>query len=53
MVCCRITFNNFVVVFSSGKSFTISINVLTSPPQIATLHKAIKVTVDGQRLPRR
>ncbi|KAM9345117.1 runt-related transcription factor 2 [Symphorus nematophorus] len=36
-----------------GKSFTISINVLTSPPQIATLHRAIKVTVDGQRLPRR
>lgn len=27
--------------------------MLTSPPQIATLHKAIKVTVDGQRLPRR
>lgn len=53
MVCCRITFNNFVVVFFPGKSFTISINVLTSPPQIATLHKAIKVTVDGQRLPRR
>uniref|UniRef100_UPI0037E7E44A runt-related transcription factor 2 n=1 Tax=Semicossyphus pulcher TaxID=241346 RepID=UPI0037E7E44A len=36
-----------------GKSFTVSINVLTSPPQIATLHRAIKVTVDGQRLPRR
>ncbi|XP_053188928.1 RUNX family transcription factor 2a [Scomber japonicus] len=36
-----------------GKSFTITINVLTSPPQIATLHGAIKVTVDGPRLPRR
>ncbi|XP_040906155.1 RUNX family transcription factor 2a [Toxotes jaculatrix] len=36
-----------------GKSFTLSINVLTSPPQIATLHRAIKVTVDGPRLPRR
>ncbi|XP_074503474.1 runt-related transcription factor 2 [Sebastes fasciatus] len=36
-----------------GKSFTLSINVLTSPPQIATVHRAIKVTVDGQRLPRR
>ncbi|KAI3363458.1 hypothetical protein L3Q82_012072 [Scortum barcoo] len=36
-----------------GKSFTVSINVMTSPPQIATLHRAIKVTVDGQRLPRR
>ncbi|KAM7385257.1 hypothetical protein PAMP_001346 [Pampus punctatissimus] len=36
-----------------GKSFTLSINILTSPPQIATLHRAIKVTVDGPRLPRR
>ncbi|GLD69648.1 runt-related transcription factor 3-like protein [Lates japonicus] len=36
-----------------GKSFILSINVLTSPPQIATLHRAIKVTVDGPRLPRR
>ncbi|KAK2921597.1 hypothetical protein Q8A73_001082 [Channa argus] len=36
-----------------GKSFTLSINVLTSPPQIATLQRAIKVTVDGPRLPRR
>uniref|UniRef100_A0A665UP57 Runt domain-containing protein n=1 Tax=Echeneis naucrates TaxID=173247 RepID=A0A665UP57_ECHNA len=33
-----------------GKSFTLSINVLTSPPQIATLHRAIKITVDGPRL---
>ncbi|XP_069574951.1 runt-related transcription factor 2 [Brachyistius frenatus] len=36
-----------------GKSFTLSINVLTSPPQVATLHRAIKITVDGPRLPRR
>ncbi|XP_029926886.1 runt-related transcription factor 2 [Myripristis murdjan] len=36
-----------------GKSFNLSINVLTTPPQIATLQKAIKVTVDGPRLPRR
>ncbi|KAJ4918841.1 hypothetical protein JOQ06_022259 [Pogonophryne albipinna] len=36
-----------------GKTFTLSINVMTSPPQVATVHKAIKVTVDGQRLPRR
>ncbi|XP_022068182.2 RUNX family transcription factor 2a [Acanthochromis polyacanthus] len=36
-----------------GKSFTLSINVLTSPPQIATLQRAIKITVDGPRLPRR
>lgn len=39
--------------FISGKSFTVSINVLTTPPQVATLHRAIKVTVDGPRLPRR
>ncbi|XP_071782266.2 runt-related transcription factor 2 [Centroberyx gerrardi] len=36
-----------------GKSFSLSINVLTTPPQIATLQRAIKVTVDGPRLPRR
>uniref|UniRef100_A0A8C5GDV7 Runt-related transcription factor 3-like n=1 Tax=Gouania willdenowi TaxID=441366 RepID=A0A8C5GDV7_GOUWI len=36
-----------------GKSFTLSINVLTTPPQVATLHRAIKITVDGPRLPRR
>ncbi|KAM8852745.1 uncharacterized protein ACB058_011471 [Synchiropus picturatus] len=36
-----------------GKSFTLSINVMTSPPQVATLRRAIKVTVDGPRLPRR
>ncbi|KAM3862930.1 runt-related transcription factor 2-like [Diretmus argenteus] len=35
-----------------GKSFTLSINVLTTPPQIATLQRAIKITVDGPRLPR-
>ncbi|CAG00330.1 unnamed protein product, partial [Tetraodon nigroviridis] len=43
----------FVGRSGRGKSFTISINVLTSPPQIATLQRAIKVTVDGQRQPRR
>ncbi|XP_029962625.1 runt-related transcription factor 3-like isoform X2 [Salarias fasciatus] len=36
-----------------GKSFTVTINVLSSPPQVATLHRAIKITVDGPRLPRR
>uniref|UniRef100_A0A7N9AY34 RUNX family transcription factor 2a n=1 Tax=Mastacembelus armatus TaxID=205130 RepID=A0A7N9AY34_9TELE len=36
-----------------GKTFTLTINVLTSPPQIATVQRAIKVTVDGPRLPRR
>lgn len=36
----------------SGKSFTITITVSTSPPQVATYGKAIKVTVDGPREPR-
>uniref|UniRef100_A0A8C6LYS9 Runt domain-containing protein n=1 Tax=Nothobranchius furzeri TaxID=105023 RepID=A0A8C6LYS9_NOTFU len=36
-----------------GKTFTLTINVMTSPPQIATLQRAIKITVDGPRLPRR
>ncbi|KAJ3644644.1 hypothetical protein Zmor_022359 [Zophobas morio] len=35
-----------------GKSFTLTIIVSTSPPQIATYNKAIKVTVDGPREPR-
>ncbi|CAG6016427.1 unnamed protein product [Menidia menidia] len=43
----------FVGRSGRGKSFTLSINVMTSPPQIATLHRAIKITVDGPRLPRR
>lgn len=36
----------------SGKSFTLTIMLQTSPPQVATLSKAIKVTVDGPREPR-
>ncbi|XP_075993317.1 runt-related transcription factor 2-like [Genypterus blacodes] len=43
----------FVGRSGRGKSFTLSINVLTTPPQIAILQRAIKVTVDGPRLPRR
>ncbi|XP_061645329.1 runt-related transcription factor 3-like isoform X2 [Phyllopteryx taeniolatus] len=43
----------FVGRSGRGKSFTLSINVLTTPPQVATLHRAIKVTVDGPRMPRR
>jgi hypothetical protein len=35
-----------------GKSFSITITVNTSPPQVATYNKAIKVTVDGPREPR-
>jgi hypothetical protein len=40
------------VVFVAGKSFSITITVSTSPPQVATYTKAIKVTVDGPREPR-
>lgn len=36
-----------------GKSFTLTITVFTGPPQVATYHRAIKVTVDGPREPRR
>ncbi|TRY89845.1 hypothetical protein DNTS_005439 [Danionella cerebrum] len=34
------------------KSFTLTITVFTNPPQVATYHRAIKVTVDGPREPR-
>lgn len=36
----------------AGKSFSLTITINTSPPQIATYGKAIKVTVDGPREPR-
>lgn len=58
----RITFSNRQVIMtlnlcvflsSSGKSFTLTITVFTGPPQVATYHRAIKVTVDGPREPRR
>ncbi|XP_029820808.1 runt-related transcription factor 1 [Manacus vitellinus] len=35
------------------KSFTLTITVFTNPPQVATYHRAIKITVDGPREPRR
>uniref|UniRef100_A0A8D3D307 Runt-related transcription factor n=1 Tax=Scophthalmus maximus TaxID=52904 RepID=A0A8D3D307_SCOMX len=38
---------------TTGKSFTLTITVFTNPPQVATYHRAIKVTVDGPREPRR
>lgn len=44
-------FYNLFLLFA-GKSFTLSIIVSTTPPQIATYNKAIKVTVDGPREPR-
>lgn len=37
---------------TTGKSFTLTITVFTNPPQVATYHRAIKVTVDGPREPR-
>ncbi|KYM79109.1 Protein lozenge [Atta colombica] len=41
------------ILFSAiGKSFSITITVSTTPPQVATYTRAIKVTVDGPREPR-
>ncbi|XP_063916918.1 runt-related transcription factor 1-like isoform X3 [Zophobas morio] len=42
----------FVGRSGRGKSFSITITVSTTPPQVATYTKAIKVTVDGPREPR-
>lgn len=39
--------------FFAGKSFTLTITVFTNPPQVATYQRAIKITVDGPREPRR
>lgn len=39
-------------LLSAGKSFTLTITVFTNPPQVATYHRAIKITVDGPREPR-
>ncbi|CAB1437628.1 unnamed protein product [Pleuronectes platessa] len=51
--CAQFNDLRFIGRSGRGKSFNLTINVLTWPPQVATLHKAIKVTVDGPRLPRR
>lgn len=42
-----------VSFLSPGKSFTLTITVFTNPPQVATYQRAIKITVDGPREPRR
>ncbi|KAL1396391.1 hypothetical protein pipiens_002708 [Culex pipiens pipiens] len=42
----------FVGRSGRGKSFTLTITVSTTPPQVTTYTKAIKVTVDGPREPR-
>ncbi|XP_068698836.1 runt-related transcription factor 1-like isoform X1 [Montipora capricornis] len=43
----------FVGRSGRGKTFTLTITVRTDPPQVATYCRAIKVTVDGPREPRR
>ncbi|XP_035214136.1 runt-related transcription factor 3-like isoform X2 [Stegodyphus dumicola] len=43
----------FVGRSGRGKSFTLIITVSSNPPQVATYTKAIKITVDGPREPRR
>lgn len=43
----------FVGRSGRGKSFSLTITVATQPPLVATYQKAIKVTVDGPREPRR
>lgn len=43
----------FVGRSGRGKSFSLTITVATNPPMVATYNKAIKVTVDGPREPRR
>ncbi|XP_041982333.1 protein lozenge-like isoform X2 [Aricia agestis] len=42
----------FVGRSGRGKSFSLTITISTSPPQVTTYQKAIKVTVDGPREPR-
>ncbi|NXE24349.1 RUNX3 factor, partial [Ardeotis kori] len=45
--------SNVGLASQEGKSFTLTITVFTNPTQVATYHRAIKVTVDGPREPRR
>jgi hypothetical protein len=44
--------NSFLFFVFLGKSFSLTITISTSPPQVTTYTKAIKVTVDGPREPR-
>lgn len=39
-------------IFVTGKSFSLTIQISSTPFQVATYTKAIKVTVDGPREPR-
>ncbi|GAB6033447.1 hypothetical protein CHUAL_013332 [Chamberlinius hualienensis] len=43
----------FVGRSGRGKSFNLTITISSNPPQVTTYGKAIKVTVDGPREPRR
>ncbi|KAM9829446.1 runt-related transcription factor 1 isoform 3-T3 [Syngnathus typhle] len=43
----------FVGRSGRGKSFNLTITVFTNPSQVATYQRAIKITVDGPREPRR
>lgn len=49
----NVLFSYFSLYLCLGKSFTLTITVFTNPTQVATYHRAIKVTVDGPREPRR
>jgi len=40
------------VMLCTGKFFMLSITVCTTPPQVATYQRAVKITVDGPRDPR-
>ncbi|KAK2711228.1 hypothetical protein QYM36_012418, partial [Artemia franciscana] len=48
----RFTDLRFIGRSGRGKSFSLTITIGTTPPQVATYTKAIKVTVDGPREPR-
>lgn len=52
-ICSNAWFPPGPYVFDAGKSFTLTITVFTNPPQVATYQRAIKITVDGPREPRR
>ena len=43
----------FTIRCSAGKSFNLTITIFSQPPQVATYQRAIKITVDGPREPRR
>lgn len=44
---------SYLFLVAIGKTLSMTITVNTDPPQVATYMRAIKVTVDGPREPRR